>query len=144
MRLRHNIPSTIIGGVHKDHRGEIKFVNDFNMSEVKRMYITAPSNDTVLRAWQGHKKEQKWFYCIKGKFEIFTLKPNNWSNPSRELEVLKFELEESTSKVLHVPEGYVNGFRSLESGSSVIVYSDFTVEESNEDDFRYDQTYWKV
>lgn len=30
---------TIKGGIAEDHRGHIRFVNDFDMTEVKRFYI---------------------------------------------------------------------------------------------------------
>ena len=32
------LPNIIFGGNHKDHRGELKFNNSFNMAQVKRFY----------------------------------------------------------------------------------------------------------
>ena len=63
-------PNIIEGGLFKDERGELRFVNEFDLSEVVRFYqITHPST-AVVRAWQGHEKEQKWFYCLSGSFII--------------------------------------------------------------------------
>lgn len=137
-------PSIIQGGTHSDDRGQIKFVNEFDMSEVKRMYMTTPTIANPWRAWQGHKIEQKWFYCTRGRFEVYTVKPDNWENPSKDLEISMFELEDQSSKILHVPSGYINGFKSLQANSSIMIYSDFTVSESKADDFRYEVDYWNT
>lgn len=138
----HKVPTAIQGGTYTDDRGQIRFVNDFDMSEVKRMYITTPAASNPWRAWQGHRREQKWFYCLKGRFEVYTIKPDNWDEPSKNAVITKFELEDQSPNVLHVPSGYINGFRSMEAGSSILVYSDFTVAESKEDDYRFDYDYW--
>ena len=57
----------IIGDFHKDERGTVRFVNDFDMSQVVRMYCIEPKLG-VIRAWQGQKVETKWFYAAKGSF----------------------------------------------------------------------------
>ena len=62
-------PKIIDGGVFSDERGTLQFVNNFDMSVVKRMYFTThPSIDTI-RAWQGHRIEKRWFFCVKGGFK---------------------------------------------------------------------------
>jgi hypothetical protein len=52
----------IRGDVHQDQRGVLRFFNDFDMSLVKRFYISENADSSIVRAWQGHQKEQKWFY----------------------------------------------------------------------------------
>ena len=63
----------IEGNFHEDSRGVIRFVNDYDMVKVVRMYCIEPKLG-VIRAWQGHKKETKWFYATKGSFLVKTMK----------------------------------------------------------------------
>ena len=72
----------IEGGKFKDDRGEIRFVNDFDMTEVKRFYTIFHPDTSIIRAWQGHKIETRWFYCTEGIFDIRAVKIDNWGNPS--------------------------------------------------------------
>jgi dTDP-4-dehydrorhamnose 3,5-epimerase-like enzyme len=132
----------ISGGKHKDIRGTVAFVNDFDMKEVRRMYCIEQPDITTIRAWQGHKKEQKWFFVTTGKFKIGLIVPDNWENPSRNLEPVFIELCAEEPKILHIPGGYVNGFRALKPISKMMVFSDFSIEESKADDYRYDMNYW--
>ena len=139
-----NEAKIISGGIHIDQRGKLGYVNDFDLSPVKRFYhITHPNTD-VIRAWQGHQIEVKWFTCIKGSFRVNLIKIENWKNPSSQLRSDEFILTESKSQVLHIPGGYVNGFQALENDSTLLVFSDKTVAESTGDDFRFDASYWKV
>jgi dTDP-4-dehydrorhamnose 3,5-epimerase len=132
------------GGTYKDERGKIVFVNDFNMTNVQRLYHIHQSDVSVVRAWQGHKKETKWFHCIKGSFLVHTIAVDNWNAPSKDLQKEVFFLNESESSVLHIPGGNVNGFKALEKDSILMVFSDFTLAESKEDDIRFDKDYWEV
>ena len=118
----------IIGDFHKDERGTVRFVNDFDMSQVVRMYCIEPKLG-VIRAWQGHNKETKWFYATKGSFLVKTIKMDT-------LEKKEYYLKHTESKVLEISGGHYNGFEALEEGSVLMVFSDFGLEESKEDDFR--------
>ncbi|MBU3663838.1 MAG: hypothetical protein FGM41_11675 [Bacteroidetes bacterium] len=118
----------IEGNVFGDNRGIVRFVNDFDMSAVVRMYCIEP-NLGVVRAWQGHKLERKWFYAAKGSFVVKVINMN-----TRLLN--QFILTDLESKVLEIPGGSYNGFEALEEGSVLMVFSDFTLEESKGDDFR--------
>lgn len=70
-----NDPCLLKGGLHQDLRGEVAFVNGFDMARVKRFYAISPAGVGHLRDWQGHKKEQKWFMWLRGIF-LFS-----WSDP---------------------------------------------------------------
>ena len=118
----------IIGNIHKDERGTVRFVNDFDMTQVVRMYCIEPKLG-VIRAWQGHKKETKWFYAAKGSFLVKTI--IMVTSDKKE-----YYLKDSESKVLEIPGGHYNGFEALEEGSVLMVFSDFGLEESKRDDFR--------
>ena len=57
--------------------GEITFFNDFDLTDIKRFYVISNHNSPVtnhnqVRAWQGHKVEQKYFFNVKGAF-LFVL-----------------------------------------------------------------------
>ncbi len=92
--------------------GKLSFVNDFDLSQVKRYYIIEHTNVSVVRAWQGDKKEQKWFQVISGRFLVSLIQPDNWENPSGNIEPETFILEATENKVLHIPGGFANGFKA--------------------------------
>ena len=68
------IPKIIRGNSHQDQRGIITYNNDFNASSVKRIYTIENHSTDFIRGWQGHKREQRWFGCMKGAFEISVIK----------------------------------------------------------------------
>lgn len=120
--------SIIKGDLYKDPRGLLKFVNDFDMTTVVRMYCIEPK-PRVVRAWQGHRKETKWFYAANGSFlvksvDMDTLNKTNYRINSRD------------SEVLEIAPGHYNGFEALEEGSILLVFSDLRLEDSKKDDFR--------
>jgi len=137
-----NQPEVISGAVHTDHRGSISFINDFLLDGIKRFYIIEPADITIVRAWQGHRTESKWFHVIAGSFKVVAVKVDNWENPSDNCEKLEYVLSAHSTAVLYIPGGYANGFKALEPGSRVMVFSDFTGQQSAGDDYRYDQNKW--
>lgn len=60
----------IQGGVFEDNRGKFIFANDFDLTPIQRLYHIHHPDTEVVRAWQGHKVESKWFHCIKSSFDI--------------------------------------------------------------------------
>src|SRR5665213_2133239 len=142
-RIIMNEGAQIIQGENfEDSRGKLIFFNDFEMKEVKRFYLIEHPETSTVRAWQGHQKEQKWFYVIEGTFKIVLVQPDNWENPSKHLNTEEFILTSLGSQILHVPGNFVNGFQALEPKSKIIVFSSFTVEESINDDYRFDKNLW--
>jgi dTDP-4-dehydrorhamnose 3,5-epimerase len=117
------------GSSFTDERGTVRFVNTFDLKKVVRMYCIEP-NTSMIRAWQGHKHETKWFYVAKGRFLVKTIQMENLKN------ITQIILSDQESKVLEIPGGYFNGFQALEKGSVIMVFSDFTLDESKNDDFR--------
>lgn len=132
------------GGIHTDDRGKIAFVNDFNFNSVKRFYTIHQSSTEIIRAWQGHKKEIKWFYVVKGSFRIAKVKINNWDEPQINSDIEKFTLFENKPEILMIPEGHANGFKALEPNSILIIYSNLSLKESELDLIRFPETYWKL
>ncbi|WDO14463.1 WxcM-like domain-containing protein [Flavobacterium sp. WW92] len=135
-------PKIIQGGTYEDERGKLSFVNDFDLSAVKRYYIIEHPDTSVIRAWQAHKKEQKWFQVISGSFLVAVVRPDNWEKPSEKLEVRKVILKADKNQVLHIPGNFANGFKALEPNSRMIIFSDFSVEESSKDNFRFESQMW--
>ena len=54
------------------------------MSPIKRVYFTTHYDIEVVRAWQGHTIESRWFRCVKGSFNVKLVEIDNWENPSND------------------------------------------------------------
>jgi len=134
----------IVGSSHVDERGELKFFNNLDMSEIVRFYEIAPSATDVIRAWQAHKKEKKWLYCLSGSFVVNLIKIDDFENPSNEIKTERFIIGEEDSKILVIPGGYANGFRAETKGSKLMVFSNFSISESQKDDFRFLPDQWSA
>ena len=132
----------IQGGTHQDERGRLIFFNEFDMSTVKRFYVIEHTAIETVRAWQGHKKEEKWFYVISGGFKVVLVQPDDWENPSQDLKPEEYVLKAEDNRVLYIPGGRANGFKALSPGSKMIVFSSFTVAESANDNYRFDKKMW--
>ena len=136
------LPELINSGLYQDERGKLAFFNDLDLSGIKRIYSIEHQNTTIVRAWQGHKIEQKWFYVIKGKFKIVLVQPDNWENPSLKQVTQEYHLAAANDQILHVPGAYANGLQAMENNSKLIVFSSFNAQQSSEDNFRYDYRLW--
>ncbi len=134
----------VAGNTHTDQRGRIRFVNEFTFEGVKRFYVITHPDINVVRAWQGHKQETKYFFVAKGSFLVNWIKIDNWKQPSAGLEIASMVLNDQKSEILVIPPGHANGFKALESGSTLVVFSDKTVQASKKDDFRFPADYWKL
>ncbi|WP_452218527.1 WxcM-like domain-containing protein [Lacinutrix undariae] len=135
-------PQLIEGDTFVDERGTLAFVNAFDMRDVKRMYTITHPNTHIVRAWQGHKTETKYFKCIHGRFLIALVKIDDWAQPSADLIAETFVLDAIKPQVLQVPKGYANGFKALDAGSQLLVFSDQTLEAAQDDQFRFSSDFW--
>lgn len=132
----------IKGNNFRDERGGLNFFNEFDMSEINRMYEISPNDTNTIRGWQGHKAEKKWFYCNSGSFIVNLIEVDDFDSPSKELIAKRFVLDVNEPAILEISGGYATGFKALTANSKLVVFSDFTLEASKEDDFRYDITTW--
>ena len=137
------LPKIIKGNSFTDIRGTIYFNNSFDTSEIKRMYIIQNSSVNVIRGWQGHKVEQRWFSAVQGEFEIHLIEVDNWETPSKDLQSIKYNLKSDKMNVLHVPPGFVSSIRSKEPASKLLAMSNYGIEEIN-DEYRYENDYFKL
>ena len=132
----------IIGTKYIDKRGSLIIFNEWSLDPVKRFYVVEPAIENTVRAWQGHKREQKWFYVLSGSFKVVLLKLNNWETPGENPDRQEFNLSKDFNHILHIPRVFVNGFQALEPNSRLMVFSDCTLSESVDDDFRFDSNLW--
>ena len=132
-----DITKLILGGISVDDRGSVRFVNDFNFNDVKRFYQVENHSKGFIRAWHGHKKEGKYVYVVNGSALIGVV------NMDSE-EINKFVLSSQTPKVLWIPPGHYNGFKSLEENTKILFFSTSTIEESLGDDIRESHDKWNI
>ncbi len=128
-------------GKSEDHRGYVEFYNELKLDYYKRFYIVSNPIEGTVRAWHGHKIEEKLIKVLKGEFLICLVKVDNWDQPSKNLEILEYKLNEN-SGLLYVPSGYANGAINLNSDSKVMYFSSLVLEDSKNDDYRFDSKYW--
>jgi len=134
--------SFIQGGISKDHRGQIRFVNEFDMSLVKRFYLIKNSDLELVRGWRAHRVEQRWFYVLSGSFRIDLVKIDNWDNPSKDLNIEKIVLSVNDHKVFHVPSGYGTAFQAIEEDSEILAFANYPLSHAPSDDHTYNLDYF--
>jgi len=132
------------GGLSIDDRGEVAFVNDFNFESVKRFYMVSNHKAGFVRAWHAHKREAKYVTATAGTALVGAVKIDDWEKPSRDLSVGKYVISSKKPQVLYIPPGYANGFMSLTPDMRLIFFSTAILEESANDDIRFDAQYWDI
>lgn len=144
--IKKKKPYLIKGGNFTDDRGNLIFNNDFNFNKqnIKRFYIVENHRRGFIRAWHGHKKEGKFIMITSGTFLICAVKIDNFKTPSKKEKVEKFVLSERCGSILYIPKGYANGFKNLTLKNQLIIFSNKSIRESLNDDYRYNYDYWNV
>ena len=135
-------PYIIKGRNYTDERGELEFFNEFDMSPIKRVYFTTHCDIEVVRAWQGHTIESRWFCCVNGSFNVKLVEIDNWENPSDYLKVFEYELTSEKQEILYIPNGFVNGFKALKADSKLMIMSNYGFNEIENDQIRFNQNKW--
>lgn len=140
--MNKSAPYIISGKSYTDERGELEFYNDFDMSPIKRVYFTTHIDTEVIRAWQGHTIQSRWFISVKGSFIVKLVEIENWENPSDDLKVFEYKLTADKQEILYIPNGYVNGFKALQTDSKLMIMSNYDFNEIENDEFRFDKNKW--
>ncbi len=135
-------PNIIQGGSHIDERGTLGFINDFDMAEVKRFYKISHPTTKIVRAWRGHKIEQRWIHVTQGTFEIRLVKIDDWVTPDKYLPQFVFEISSGFNTVLHIPKGFASSLRATEPNSTVLLFADSSIEEIVKDDYLFPSDYF--
>jgi len=120
----------------------VNFVNDADLMGVRRLYFISNSSTAVIRAWQAHKKEAKYFYAVHGKFQIVVVKLDSYEEPSPNLPANDFILDAKVPQILMVPPGHANGIRALSPENQLLVLSNLSLENSSRDIYRFPAHLW--
>ena len=130
-------PHILQGGVAVDDRGSVRFVNDFDFKDVKRFYQVQNHRQGFIRAWHGHQHEAKYVYVASGSALIGAV--------NMETQVVdKFILSSQSPKVLFIPAGYANGFKTLEENTIILFFSTSDLSSSLKDDIRFAYDKWNI
>lgn len=130
------------GGRSTDSRGEIRYVNDLDMSKIKRFYFIRNSDLSYSRGWRAHRIEQRWFFVTAGEFEVNLVVVDNWERPNKELPVEKIYLKSDDIQILHLQAGVAVAFKALEENSEMMVLSDYPLSHAALDNYTYDRKYF--
>ena len=134
-------PTLISGNCHQDQRGKLFYNNNFDASSIKRLYVIENLSVDFVRAWQGHKIEQRWFTAIQGSFKIQLIEIDNWEKPSQANPRFDFVLDSAILDILHIPAGFVSSIQAIKENSKLVVMSDYRLGEII-DEFRYPTNYF--
>jgi dTDP-4-dehydrorhamnose 3,5-epimerase len=149
MERKNNMDCKIIaGGVAVDDRGLLRFVNDFNFSDVKRFYQVENHCQGFIRAWHGHVREGKYVWVASGTALVAAV-PMAFDDIDnsyylRDNEVRKFILSSQSPKILFIPPGFANGFKNLTNNTIIQFFSTSSLDDSKGDDIRFDWDYVNV
>jgi dTDP-4-dehydrorhamnose 3,5-epimerase len=137
-------PLLFAGGLAVDDRGEVGFVNSFDFTEVKRFYTVRNHRAGFVRAWHAHRREAKYVTATAGAALVGAVPIDDWDHPSPSQPVRRYVLSVAQPAVLYIPAGWANGFMSLTSDSRLMFFSTATLDESRDDDVRYDARHWDI
>ena len=135
-------PAVLKGGLAVDDRGSVGFVNDFDMAVVRRFYSVSNHHRGFVRAWHGHRREGKFVTAVHGSALVCAVRVDDWDNPSPDLPISRFVISAQAPSVIAIPPGYANGFMSLTEQSTLMFFSDKVLQESLDDDVRFDSRLW--
>jgi dTDP-4-dehydrorhamnose 3,5-epimerase len=110
---------------------------------VRRFYTVSNHSASFVRAWHAHKNESKCVVVLSGAAIVGAVKIDDWASPSKDLPVERFVLTAQQPKMLKIPAGYANGFKTLLADTKLIFFSNKTLEECKDDDYRYEAHYWE-
>ncbi|MBI2482796.1 dTDP-4-dehydrorhamnose 3,5-epimerase family protein [Candidatus Uhrbacteria bacterium] len=138
-------PTLLEGGLAVDDRGEVGFVNDFTFAGVKRFYMLQNHRQGFIRAWHAHRYEAKYVLVLEGSALIGAVKVvGDWDAPAKETPVYRRVMSAKKPAVLYIPPGYANGAMSLTQDAKVMYLSTASMEETKNDDVRYESRYWDI
>jgi len=130
-------PKIIKGGQVIDDRGIISFVNDMDFGCVRRIYTIRHDIPEMIRAWHYHEYESKFVWVSVGTFLVGAVDPKT-------NKMHQFVLSERHPRMIYIPPRYANGFKNLTSTGIITFFSTSTLEESINDDIRYDWKHWDI
>lgn len=135
----NDTPHLLPVNISTDDRGHLSYAINFSpaVAGIKRFYIVENFSTDTVRAFHGHLKEAKYVLPLSGS-AMLTVVPFAEGKLAADTDVVRYILSARNLCMLHIPPGFVNGFRSLEPDTRLMFFSTATVEESREDDYRFD------
>ncbi len=136
-------PRLIEGGLAADDRGEVSFVNGFSVEGVKRFYMVSNHRQGFIRAWHAHRHEAKYVLPVQGAAIVAAVPvQGDWAAPDKDAKVHRYVLSAHKPAILYIPPSHANGFMSLTTDLKLMFFSTSTLDQSKDDDVRYDARYW--
>ena len=136
-------PVILAGVLAVDDRGEVGFVNSFDFAGVKRFYTVRNHRSGFVRAWHAHRGA-KYVTAVSGAALVAAVPIDDWDLPSASQPVVRHVLSAAVPRVLFIPAGYANGFMSLTDDARLIFFSTSSLDDSKNDDIRYDARHWDI
>ena len=124
-----------------DERGTVSFTNDLNLQKAIRTYKVENRQLKTVRAWHGHKVEEKWVNVEQGEFLVCVVKVDDFTSPSKDSDIQTYKMSPKDG-FLYIPPNFANGAMNLTEDNAIRYYSSSTLEESLNDDFRFESDYW--
>jgi len=139
--LSSMVPIFFESNSSSDERGTVSFTNDLNLQKAIRTYKVENSQLKTVRAWHGHKVEEKWVNVEQGEFLVCVVKVDDFTSPSKDSEIQTYKMSPKDG-FLYIPPNFANGAMNLTEDNAIRYYSSSTLEESLNDDFRFESDYW--
>lgn len=126
--------------IHSDDRGVFApFLQNDSVENgliIQRIYYVYNYGKGIIRGFHFHKKEWKYFTIVNGAAKIVII------NPSNPKEVFTFISSSRKPNLIVIPPEFANGWVSLENKTILLCGSTATLEESIQDDERFDPYKW--
>jgi dTDP-4-dehydrorhamnose 3,5-epimerase-like enzyme len=133
-----NLPEILRGGLAIDDRGTLAYLNTAPLEKTVRLYAVENFSTDTIRAFHGHKIEEKILFVASGS-AIVVLAPMNEDKLEH---YTRYTLSGRSPSLLRIPAGYANGFRALEPNTKLLFFSSVTLEQAKTDDYRFPYDYF--
>lgn len=133
------------GKSYCDDRGFVRSVNDLEIFKFKRFYTIENHRQVFVRAWHGHKKGTTAVVCLRGAAIVGVVNMNTppvLNKESTEVAITRFILCADNPQAIVVPPGFANGAKTLTNDCILLYFSDTSIEETKDDDFRFAWDTW--
>ncbi|MBZ9786720.1 WxcM-like domain-containing protein [Psychroflexus sp. CAK57W] len=139
--MENQTPVIIQPETFKDDRGSLFAYNDFDFQDlhIKRSFYIDVVN---FRGWHGHQQENNWFKVSSGVLKVLLVKPDDWVKPSFNITPKEYILKAEDHAILFIPAGYVSAIKPLSGKPTLQVFSDQSLQDSQNDDYRFDSSMW--
>jgi len=133
----------LLGNISVDDRGEVLFVNSFDFPGIVRFHQITNHNKSSVRAWYGHEHGTVYAFVAKGT-AMFGIMPIVGAEELTEENCKVYIISSKRPRILCIPAGYYYGFKALDDGCMVQMFSTQTLEESREDTLKKPWNFWNI